>query len=179
MTDYVKENISTKQSSSCEDSRIQSEDGNKERPISTQTSSCEGPQTPYTCSLLKYLDRSYLRNSAEFRKVYTRGRKYDGRFMTVFIYQNNLSQHRLGITASQKALGKAVNRNRSKRLLRESFRLNKQDLNNLQAKYDWVLNAKRSLLSVKVFSPLEELRGIIKKIVNDEKQLTPKRLEQK
>ena len=105
-----------------------------------------------------------LRNSGEFRRVYSGGRRYDGHLMTAFVQPNGLTHHRLGITASRKAIGNAVERNRSKRLLRETFRLSQTTLEALDVKYDWVLNAKRSLLRVKVGAPLEEFQKIIARV---------------
>jgi ribonuclease P protein component len=102
--------------------------------------------------------------------VYAQGRRYDGRLMTVFLFPNSLEHHRLGITASRKAIGKAFERNRSKRLLRESFRLNAAALDSLKTKYDWVLNARRSLLHVKVAAPLAELQSIIARAALDERR---------
>jgi ribonuclease P protein component len=113
-----------------------------------------------------------LRNSGEFRRVYTRGRRYDGHLMTAFVQPNGLAHHRLGITASRKAIGNAVERNRAKRLLRETFRLSQMALEALDVKYDWVLNAKRSLLRVKVMTPLEEFQKIIARVSIDERRET-------
>ena len=110
-----------------------------------------------------------LRNSGEFRRVYSRGRRYDGRLMTAFVHPNGLPHHRLGITASRKATGNAVERNRSKRLLRETFRLSKGALDDLHIEYDWVLNAKRSLLRVKVAASLDEFQKIIARVSMDER----------
>ena len=89
--------------------------------------------------------------------------------MTAFVHPNGLSHHRLGITASRKATGNAVERNRSKRLLRETFRLNNAALEALQTEYDWVLNAKRSLLGVKVAASLDEFQKIIARVSMDER----------
>ena len=108
--------------------------------------------------------RNYLRDSREFQHVYRNGKRYDGVFITVFVIENQGVQHRLGVTASKKALGKAVQRNRAKRLLRESFRSNEPSLRTLSRNYDWVVNAKATVLSQKVQAPGRELAGIIEKV---------------
>jgi ribonuclease P protein component len=57
-----------------------------------------------------------------------------------------------------------VQRNRAKRLLRESFRLSKAELSELETKFDWVLNARRSLLRVKLEQPLAEFRQMVERV---------------
>jgi len=108
--------------------------------------------------------RNYLRDPGEFQHVYKNGKRYDGVFITVFVIENEALNHRLGVTASKKALGKAVQRNRAKRLLRETFRSNEPSLRTLTKNYDWVLNAKPAVLSQKMNAPRQEFEGIIEKV---------------
>ena len=108
--------------------------------------------------------RNNLRDTAEFQHVYRNGKRYEGVFISVFVIENQEENHRLGVTASRKALGNAVHRNRAKRLLRETFRSNEARLNELARNYDWVLNAKTAVLSQKLEAPCRELKGIIEKV---------------
>ncbi len=108
--------------------------------------------------------RKYLRDTAEFQHVYRKGKRYEGVFISVFVIENQGENHRLGVTASRKALGNAVHRNRAKRLLRETFRSNEARLSELARNYDWVLNAKTAVLSQKLEAPCRELKGIIEKV---------------
>lgn len=108
--------------------------------------------------------RHNLRDSKEFQHVYRNGRRFEGVFVTVFVIDNDGVNHRLGVTASKKAIGNAVQRNRAKRLLRESFRSHKISLDSLTKNYDWVLNAKSAVLSQKVNAPSDELGAVIEKV---------------
>ena len=110
----------------------------------------------------------YLRGSRDFQKVYRNGRRYDGILMTAFVLPNKLSQNRFGITASRKAVGNAVLRNRARRLLKETFSLKKSSLTDLQERYDWVLNAKRRLPSYKLKATVEEFEKLLSRISQHE-----------
>lgn len=112
--------------------------------------------------------KNSLRGSRDFQRVYKSGRRYEGSLLTVFVLPNRCAFNRLGITASKKALGKAFERNRAKRLLRETFRLSEFSRNRLQRKYDWVLNGRRRLLSSKVRNSLSEFERIIGAVAADE-----------
>ena len=112
--------------------------------------------------------RRYLRASDDFKKVYQKGKRYEGLLMTAFVLPNDQPHQRLGVTASRRISPRAYERNRAKRLLRETFRLHTRTLGCLLGKYDWVLNAKKTLLAVRVWRPLEEFDRIIKRVESDE-----------
>ena len=172
-SNHVEAHIPTEQSAAGENTRLSRTHGDQKRSSGAEKTARKGAQASYAGALLNLggcLSKLMrLRNSGEFRCVYSRGKRYDSHLMTAFVHPNGLSHHRLGITASRKATGNAVERNRSKRLLRESFRLSDAGLNALHVKYDWVLNAKRSLLRVKVAAPLEELQKIIARVSGNER----------
>jgi len=108
--------------------------------------------------------RKNLRDSGEFQHVYRNGKRYDGALITVFVIDNEGSNHRLGVTASKRAMGKAVQRNRAKRLLREAFRTNENSLRELARNYDWVLNAKARILGEKLKGPSQEFKNVVEKV---------------
>lgn len=114
--------------------------------------------------------KAYLRGSNDFQRVYRQGKRYDGVLMTTFVLPNHLSHNRLGVTASRKALGNAVQRNRAKRLLKETFRLRESSLSSLLQKYDWVINAKRRLPTLKVNAAIAEFESLVSRVAKEERK---------
>lgn len=165
-SDYAEENLSTKQSPPRKKARLQGENGDEKRPGGAKAPSREGPQASDRSALLRFdlPKETRLAKRAEFLRVYEQGVRFDGRYMTVFILPNSGRLQRLGVTATKKAVGKAHDRNRAKRLLRESFRLSRNELDEISVKYDWVVNARRTLLDVRLAKPLEEFKRIVAKV---------------
>ncbi|MBQ9743370.1 MAG: ribonuclease P protein component [Ruminococcus sp.] len=61
-----------------------------------------------------------LKENREFRRAYTRGRSYVSPDLVTYIIKNNTNNLRIGITTGKK-IGKAVERNRSKRIIRAAY----------------------------------------------------------
>ena len=69
---------------------------------------------------LKYTQS--LKLNRDFRRLYSRGKTAAGGFVVVYCRPNRYHFNRVGFTVG-KSVGKAVVRNRTKRLMRESYRL--------------------------------------------------------
>ena len=81
-----------------------------------------------------------LRKNWEFQAVYRNGRSKANRCFVMIIKKNDTSSNRVGISVSKK-VGNSVVRHRTTRLIRESYRLN-QD--NLKTGYDMVVIARQT-----------------------------------
>lgn len=93
-----------------------------------------------------------MRNNYQFREVKTKGRSYKTRdlWMQGFL---NAEQIRpvIGIVATKK-LGEAVQRNRAKRIVREIFRKN---INNINPKLSLIVLPRSSIFNLS-FTTLEQ-----------------------
>lgn len=62
-----------------------------------------------------------LKKNYEFRQVLSKGKYYSGKYVNAFILNNKKSYNLLGLAISTKC-GKAYQRNRIKRLIRENYK---------------------------------------------------------
>lgn len=63
-----------------------------------------------------------IKKNFEFRRVLSRGKSLNGKNVAIYFFPNKLGFLRFGFAIGKKA-GRAVDRNRIKRLIRESVRL--------------------------------------------------------
>lgn len=68
-----------------------------------------------------------LKKNYEFQNVLSKGKFYIGKQITIYITRNKINTNVIGIAVSTKTCN-AVKRNRIKRLIRENYRLMKNDL---------------------------------------------------
>ena len=92
----------------------------------------------------------------DFVNLNRSGKRCHTRHFVVITKQNGLSITRLGVTVSKKA-GNAVKRNRIKRLIRETFRLNNSKI---PQGYDIVVTAKKDASYLDLRKAEEELGDI-------------------
>lgn len=100
-----------------------------------------------------------LTQNYEFRRVYSGGTPYYGRYIVLYKKKNKFERVRLGITATKK-IGKACVRNRARRLIFESFRL---FYDSIISDCDIVVIAKPSITEAKFFDVLKETERLMKK----------------
>ncbi len=92
---------------------------------------------------MRFPKSARLLKSGEYRKIYQEGKKFVGPLFAAFYRQTGSGKApRVGVT-TPKALGKAVDRNRIKRRLREAVRL---QLPSVESGWEVVFNPRRKLL---------------------------------
>jgi len=69
-----------------------------------------------------------LHQPAEFRDVKRHGKRFADAYFSLSVLANHEARPRLGLSIATRTFGTAVERNRIKRLTRESFRLNQHSL---------------------------------------------------
>ena len=102
-----------------------------------------------------------LKKNYEFKNVLSKGKFFVGKYVTIYIKNNKKNENYVGIAVGTK-VAKAVKRNRIKRLIRESYRLNK---NSLKKGNDIVFlwNKKQSPKCVSFLDICQDLKKIFLK----------------
>lgn len=97
-----------------------------------------------------------LKENSDFRRVYGRGRSFVNPGVVVYVMRNRLGTRRLGITVAKK-IGRAVDRNRAKRIIREAYyALEQRTVSGI----DLVIVARKKTIYLKSTDLLRAMSGI-------------------
>ncbi len=110
----------------------------------------------------------FMKLNKDFKRLYYRGQSIVKSNIVVYVQRNKKGYNLLGLTCG-KNIGKAVKRNRVKRLMRESYRLLENKIN---MGYDIVLVARTRSVSCKcihIYKDMEQAFTKLGLIKNDEK----------
>ena len=99
--------------------------------------------------------------ASDYQSIYGTGQKVHAERFVLYGRENSLDHSRLGMTVSRR-VGKAVVRNRVKRLLREIFRKSADHIPN---HFDFVVNAKRGCATADYRALRAELLDAIRKLL--------------
>ncbi len=110
--------------------------------------------------------RGRLTRGADFDRVYRDGISHANRYMVMYVFERKseeATESRLGISVSRK-IGKAVERNRVKRLLREAFWALKEDE---VGGRDYVLIARPDICGLVEKDGLESVKESLSTVIDD------------
>ena len=99
-----------------------------------------------------------LKENRDFRRIYARGSSYASGILVTYVLKNRSKNVRIGITTGKK-IGKAVLRNRSRRIIREAFREISGDV---KQGYDLVFVARSKTPFVKSYDILRSMKKELK-----------------
>ncbi len=111
-----------------------------------------------------------LKLNRDFRRLYYRGKSVACGYVVIYAMKNRLTHNRLGLTCG-KSIGKAVERNRVKRLMREGYRLSEDSL---KIGYDLVMVARARANGQefsKIFKDVRYAFNKLELIENNEKNI--------
>lgn len=99
-----------------------------------------------------------LKENKDFRRIYYRGKSRASSCLVSYVMKRKAKGCRIGITTSKK-IGNAVERNRSKRVIRAAFSLLE---NRINGNYDFVFVARSRTSKVKMQTVLSDMEKQLK-----------------
>jgi len=179
--------VSTEQSAPSQDARVPSADEHEIGPRSLATATAKRTVSAHAGALLRlrgkvlsvkklpahqgsenmpderFRKSERLHKRRDFLKVYAEGKRYNLPLFIIFARASEQPVSRLGITVSRK-IGKAVRRNRAKRLIREVFRKNK---GRFPFPLDLVVNVKEAIREADYWAVEAEFLRFIERVTRD------------
>ena len=105
------------------------------------------------------LSKYVLRRDDDFKRIYKQGKSTGGRYVVVFCRKNGLDYNRLAYLASKK-VGNSVQRNRARRLMRESMR----QIGPLEQGFDIILIARNTINDRKCADVKKSIETALRKL---------------
>lgn len=109
---------------------------------------------------------SRLLTPGQFKAVFSNPTRFSSKHFTILVTPNLQANNRLGLAIAKKRVKLAVQRNRIKRLVRESFRLNKSELPHI----DMVVMVKSGIDNLDNELIDQQLNKIWRKIIRQHKK---------
>ncbi len=101
-----------------------------------------------------------IKKNRDFRRLYSKGKTAANAYLVVYYRRNKTAVNRLGLTVGTR-IGKAVVRNRVRRLIRESYRLREEQL---RKGYDLVIVARTRAAGASYWQIDEALAALFQKL---------------
>lgn len=86
-----------------------------------------------------------IKSNCDFRRIYGKGKSFQGPALVSYVLKNRAGICRIGITTSKK-IGNAVERNRSRRVIRAAYSMIEEKI---QGNYDFVFVARSKTKYIK------------------------------
>ena len=104
------------------------------------------------------MDIVTIKENRDFRRIYAKGKSYTSGILVTYVMKNRTRDVKIGITTGKK-IGKAVQRNRSRRIIREAFR---ELAGDVKSGYDLVFVARAKTPFVKSYDVLRSMKKELK-----------------
>ena len=112
------------------------------------------------------LKHDVLRRKEDFDRIYRKGKSVGDRYVVVFCLKNDTDKNRIAFLASKK-VGNSVERNRARRLMRESVRLSDIDVHQ---GYDFIMIARNTINGKKCADVKKSIEAALKRLKVTEKK---------
>lgn len=101
-----------------------------------------------------------IKKNRDFRRLYSKGKTAANAYLAVYCRRNKTAVSRLGLTVGTR-VGKAVVRNRVRRLIRESYRLREEQI---KKGYDLVIVARTRAADASYWQIDAALAALLQKV---------------
>jgi len=106
------------------------------------------------------LKQNVLRKRTDFSAIYNKGKSLGERYVVLFYRKNNLPYKRIAFLASKK-VGNSVERNRARRLMKESVRTSQVELPD---GVDYIFIARNTILNRNYADVKKSIEAAIKRV---------------